>query len=106
MPTVSEEIITEAHKILKLCLKLQNVGIDAFFRWSPHIAWIEVDVYANGWQNHDNDSDKYFRVSFNKVDFDEDHVGKQSEITLKELQEIKNYLAALLKKHSKSVHAI
>lgn len=36
-------------ELLRLCLKAKEHGIDAFFNYQPHVDWVDLTVYKNGW---------------------------------------------------------
>jgi hypothetical protein len=43
------EVDIKIHKILDLCLRLEEVGIDAFFDYSPHVQKVEVRTSKTKW---------------------------------------------------------
>lgn len=48
------------HELLELAFKAKEKGIDIFFRYSPHVQIIDVEIYKNGWGNSKETSDKRF----------------------------------------------
>lgn len=69
---------TKIIELLELCMEInEETKHDVFFSYSPHVKWIDVSYYFNGWdeykyatpfQHIDVDSeDNYFDMSMDRL---------------------------------------
>ena len=85
-----QEQITQLHlEILALCFAVKAKGHDAFYSYSPHVDWVTVNVYVDGWSNE---------KEYNKLDYLWTRIedGEDVEPVLKNLVECKTYLEGLM----------
>lgn len=40
----------ELVRLLWMSRQLKKKGHDLFISWSPHVSWITIQIYKNGWQ--------------------------------------------------------
>lgn len=89
-----QEQITQLHlEILALCFTVKVKGHDAFYRYSAHVNWSQVDIHLNGWDENKG-HDKQFNFLWTS---DKDCVDDEStNIVFYSLNECKKYLEGLL----------
>ena len=57
---MNKKTIKLTQKLIKLAMNVSNNNFSVFIDWSPHVRWISVSVYQDGWKrNTDPTWDEY-----------------------------------------------
>lgn len=59
---------TKIIELLELCMEInEETKHDVFFSYSPHVKWIDVSYYLNGWEKY-KDATLFQRIDVNSKD--------------------------------------
>lgn len=84
-----QEQITQLHlEILALCFAVKAKGHDAFYDYSGHVDWANVNVYVDGWSGEK----EYVRLDYLWTQPEESDIA----IAIARLTECKTYLEGLM----------
>ena len=89
---LEKEIKESLQEILGLCLDVKLKGHDAFFSYQPHVDWLTVRVFLNGWVG-DRDCDNSFDFIWTTLSDDSDE--DQIKIVFDKHAEVKDCLRKL-----------
>lgn len=90
-------------ELFRLCLKAKEVGIDAFFDYSPHVDKITVRVHENGWDYvKDENGDYLLDVNGDEISPDYDKRFYFDAYDKETINEVLAYLVNLISDKEKA----
>lgn len=72
-------------RLLEICLRLKDYGIDAFFEYEPHVEIVNIKIHENGWKNNAYPDIEARWISLNGKYHEGDATLEDAEIILENL---------------------